>query len=181
MASFGLQNTQCITRGNKQVTSGLPSTTGRLHLHAASPKQQVSVIFDIVLNQRSKIPCSPSHRDVIQPLAGVVNRLGELQLKASSFFGPLLPTRKQQLGVKRSAPLQVSAAAQTQVHLTGSACAKLIITGFGKDLACICRLKLTSHWAFSWVLPRDLMVVLLSRWGVAAHVHFSEPCGSQRI
>lgn len=80
MASFGLQNNQCITRSNKQVTSGLPSTTGRLQALncKASPKQQ---------------------------------------LKASSFFGPSLPTRKQQLGVKRSAPFQVSAAAQTQIEV----------------------------------------------------------------
>lgn len=48
MASFGLQNSQCITRGNKQVTSGLPSTTGRLQALncKASPKQQVTPMLN---------------------------------------------------------------------------------------------------------------------------------------
>ncbi|KAL3134126.1 hypothetical protein ABBQ32_008546 [Trebouxia sp. C0010 RCD-2024] len=78
MASFGLQNTQCITRSNKQVSCRVSSSAAaRLQPRSDAPKQ----------------------------------------LKASNFFGPSLPTRKQHLGVRKTATLQVSAAAQTQIEV----------------------------------------------------------------
>ena len=142
MASFGLQNTQCITRGHKQVTSGLPSTTGRLQLHAASPKQQVTPIFNTVLVRCNRIPCLTKLQGRhMAARRGCQHTSGELQLQASSFFGPSLPTRKQKLGVRRSAPLQVTAAAQTQVHLKKACLSRSDHNKLGKDLACILQVE----------------------------------------
>ncbi|DBA75511.1 hypothetical protein WJX77_004997 [Trebouxia sp. C0004] len=78
MASYGMQSSPCVTRSAKQVSKGIaPSSTGRLHQHPASQRQQ---------------------------------------LKASTFFGPALPSRKQQIVQKRAA-VQVSAAGQQQVDI----------------------------------------------------------------
>ncbi|DBB16917.1 TPA: hypothetical protein ACH3X3_014030 [Trebouxia sp. C0006] len=78
MASYGMQSSPCVTRSAKQVSNGIaPPSTGRLHQHPASQRQQ---------------------------------------LKASTFFGPALPSRKQQI-VQKRATVQVSAAGQQQVDI----------------------------------------------------------------